>query len=141
MVVPPPKYPIQRLIPGVRLVQTARIAHLAVIERGPMNENLLPKTQVYPILARNIEDAYGFPPYPQLAAQLRRFEDRDLGCDESELIRTVVESLPAVYIHREEFDWWRRLPAVFYGELFGVQNPLSSRYPTVPRQAVITPGR
>jgi len=140
IVVPPPKYRIERLIPGVRRRETARLAHLAVIERGPVHENILPQRQIFPILARNIEDAYGFPPYPQIAGSLSRSGERDLHQEEADLLRAVVEKIPAVYIHREEFDWWRRLPAVFYGELFGISDPISARYPTVPRDAVVKTG-
>ncbi|HUF38713.1 MAG TPA: glycosyltransferase [Anaerolineales bacterium] len=139
MLVPPPKFPIERLIPTVKRVDSAKLAYVAVIERGPAEEEVIPKEQVYPILARNIEDAYGFPPYPQLAGALCLWEGRDLRADERELIRRAVENLPAVKLLSQDFDWWRRLPAVYRGELFGVPNPISSRYVTVPRAAFVKP--
>jgi hypothetical protein len=141
MLIPPPKFAIDRLIPGVSQVISAQLAYLVVIERGPERENILPKNQVYPILAKNIDDAYGFPPYPYIAESLSRRGTQDLRRLEKRLISRSIQNLPAVNLRRDDYAWWQRLPAVYHGELFGVPDPISGRYPTIPRQAAIDPGR
>ena len=70
-VIPPPKFFIEELVPSARVVPQVRITHMGVIERGStlvqplfdLDSNLL-------VLRENTEDAYGFPPYPLIAAVL-----------------------------------------------------------------------
>lgn len=132
--VPPPKYPVERLVPGVRKETAAHLNFIVVIERGEApREELLSPEEMSEVLAANIEDAYGFPPYPALAGSLSRFSGRDLKAEETALIRSVVAKIPAVHLVRADYNWWQRIPGVFYGGLFEVDNPVSARYNTVPR--------
>ena len=63
---PPPKYPVQRLVPGVKLANEARLAGLIVIERGEDGEVRLSDQEALDILMANSEDSYGFPPYDSI---------------------------------------------------------------------------
>ncbi len=139
MLIPPPKFMIDRLVPSVRLEKRTWLNFVVVIERGEIKEEILPAEEISSIVSRNIEDAYGFPPYPLIAGRLSRFNGKDLKAIESGIINHVIEQLPAVYLRRSDFQWWQRLPAVYYGDLFGVKNPFSTQYPTIPRGQAAKP--
>lgn len=64
LLVPPPKYQVDRLVPGVQIASEAEPAALAIIQReGDAFERLDPE-EALQILMSNCDDAYGFPPYP-----------------------------------------------------------------------------
>ena len=88
-------------------------------------------------LILNAEDAYGFPPYPQLASQLSAWKGEDLHAKEREIINKALQNVPAAHLRSPNYGWWQRIPALYYEEPFGeIKNPLSSRYPTIPRDSV-----
>lgn len=137
MLIPPPKYMVERLIPAVQSVEQASLAYIAVIERGPDSELILRKGEAEDILLENAEDAYGFPPYPMLAPQMSQWNGADLQTKEKEIIRKALRGIPAVRLSRQDYGWWRRLPALYYSIPFErVDNPISSRYPTIPRRSL-----
>lgn len=135
MLIPPPKYRVERLVPGVRYLNSARLSHLTFIERGPDYEEIMGQPEITRTLLENAEDAYGFPPYPVLASSLSHWNGEDLHKREQEIIRTAVQGVPAVRLRRSAFDWWKFLPGLFYGQPFGkVEKPFSSKYPTIPNR-------
>lgn len=134
MLVPPPKFMIDRLVPTAALETQTELKFVVVIERGEIKEEILPAEDISRIVHTNIEDAYGFPPYPILADQLSCHNGQDLKIVERGIIDQVIRNLPAVYLRRADFNWWQRIPAVFYGDSFGVKNPISALYPTIPRE-------
>ena len=76
-IIPPPKYPVQRLV-SCELSSETTIDQLYIIERGVPHHSLVPQSQAIVELLENTEDAYGFPPYRYLAQALsgRRAELR-----------------------------------------------------------------
>ncbi len=69
MLVPPPKYSVDRLVP-CRMESTSRVAELFVIERGePRVSELDHRTSLERMLT-NTDDAYGFPPFRYLAPSI-----------------------------------------------------------------------
>ncbi|MDN5855502.1 MAG: hypothetical protein L0K86_22185, partial [Actinomycetia bacterium] len=82
-IVPPPKYPIDRLLPCA-IVPRTTVGELFVISRGPFASGGLDHQDAMRALLANTEDAYQFPPFKQLApcitiggddlAELRRKE-------------------------------------------------------------------
>jgi putative flippase GtrA len=66
MLVPPPKYSADRLVP-CRMTSTTRVSELFVIERGSPRLAELGKQDALARLLANTDDAYGFPPFRYLA--------------------------------------------------------------------------
>jgi hypothetical protein len=76
---PPPKYEITDLV-DCRIGLTTRLQHLFIIDRGRDTAvSQVPLDAAAEDLARNTDDAYGFPPYASLAPYLTI---GGIGCDE-----------------------------------------------------------
>ena len=63
ILVPPPKYMINQLVPTARCRDTGTVRRIFVIGRGPEAEDSLSHEEAMTILLSNTEDAYGFPPF------------------------------------------------------------------------------
>jgi hypothetical protein len=66
MLIPPPKYSVDRLVP-CRLASTTRVRELFIIERGAPHLADLDARDALTRLLANTDDAYGFPPFRYLA--------------------------------------------------------------------------
>ena len=98
MLVPPPKYHVERLVPDVEVAPEAQPAGMVVIERGGEGEVAPRRAAALDTLMRNCEDAYGFPPYAAIEGSLRSRNGTDL----KEVERAIVASaLSAVPGHRD----------------------------------------
>jgi dolichol-phosphate mannosyltransferase len=109
-VVPPPKYMVDRLVPGAQFQKRAQLALIAVIERGPDNVMDLDENKKVDTLLANAEDAYGFPPYPSIANALSNWNGEDLHQREREVVAAAINLLPAVQIASPRYDWYKTLP-------------------------------
>ena len=112
LLVPPPKYHVERLVPGVDVAVEGRLAGMVVIERGGSGEVVLDEREALATLLSNCEDAYGFPPYSSIEGFLRRRNGTDLRDVEREIVALALGGLPATLIRSETMDWWQHLPAV-----------------------------
>jgi dolichol-phosphate mannosyltransferase len=112
MLVPPPKYHVERLVPGVELVPEARLAGVVVIQPGVEGAAYLDEREALETLMRNCEDAYGFPPYPAIEECLCSQSGRDLKQVERTIVASALSGVPAAVLRSETMDWWRRVPAV-----------------------------
>jgi hypothetical protein len=112
LLVPPPKYHIQRLIPGTVVTPEAKLARLFVIERGGDGEAPLDHAEAIQILLTNTEDAYGFPPYRAIEGFLCRPKGHDLRAREREILTQAFQSCPAVLLRSNSLDWGRRISAL-----------------------------
>ena len=110
--IPPPKYHVDRLVPGVEMASQARLAGLVVIQRGGNGSVMLEADEARDILLANCDDAYGFPPYSKIAPFLQRRIGRDLKEVERSIIENALLSAPATLVRSESMDWWQRLPGV-----------------------------
>jgi hypothetical protein len=63
ILVPPPKYMIDQLVPTTRYCDTGRVRRIFIIGRGPAAEEPLSHDEAMAIMLANTEDAYGFPPF------------------------------------------------------------------------------
>ena len=133
MIVPPPKYPVKRLVPNVKLAETAHLAGLFVIERGQEADVNLDPHEALEILFSNCEDAFGFPPYQSIKEFLYLVDDVDLRPIEHGVISQAMEGLPANLIRSNNLEWWRRIPA-FVGEDLAVFFSLPRQNATQPFQ-------
>ncbi len=111
MIVPPPKFHVDRLIPEAELVSALDLHRLVVIERGEAVLRELDEETAFEILSENTEDAYGFPPYPRIEAALTN------GHVEAEraIRRKVVSGLDAVLLRTPDRAWFERLPSLAAG--------------------------
>lgn len=110
--VPPPKYHIQRLIPGVKVTREAKLAGMFIIQRGGDGESVLESEEALGILFRNCEDAYGFPPYHAIEGMLSTANGHDLRPVEREIMRNAFRGCPAMLLSSSQLDWWKRIPAL-----------------------------
>jgi dolichol-phosphate mannosyltransferase len=112
LLIPPPKYSIDRLVPGVSIVRQATIVHRVEIERGPNREVSLDPREAEETLLKNCEDAYGFPPYETLGPFLSHPNGEDLQAKERTLIRQSLGDRGTTLVSSQTRDWWRTLQVV-----------------------------
>jgi dolichol-phosphate mannosyltransferase len=110
--VPPPKYHVEKLVPTAKIAPEAKLAALVVIQRGGLGDVVLEPDEALEILLRNCEDAYGFPPYDEIAGFLHSRNGNGLQDVERGIISGVLSSIPATLLRSETMDWCDRLPAV-----------------------------
>jgi dolichol-phosphate mannosyltransferase len=114
VLVPPPKYHVERLVPGVEVAPEARLAGMVVIQRGGEGQLVLDEREALETLMSNCEDAYGFPPYSAIEGSLRRRNGGDLRDVERAIVASALSGVPAAMLRSESMDWWRRLPGVVH---------------------------
>jgi dolichol-phosphate mannosyltransferase len=112
LLVPPPKYHVERLVPGVEVAPEAGLAGLVVIQRGGEGEVVLQEKDALETLMRNCEDAYGFPPYSEIEDFLRRRDGSDLKEAERAIVASALKGVPAALLRSETMDWSERVPHV-----------------------------
>jgi len=110
--VPPPKYHVERLIPGVGVTRESHLAGLFVIERGGEGQIQLEPEEAIDIVFKNCEDAYGFPPYHAFEGFLCTLGGRDLRAVERQIVTRALRNCPAVLLRSNNLDWWQRIPAL-----------------------------
>jgi dolichol-phosphate mannosyltransferase len=115
LLVPPPKYHVERLVPGVSVAPEAQLAGMVVIQRGGLGEVVLDDDEALDTLMSNCEDAYGFPPYSEIEGSLRRRNGSDLKQVERAIVASALSGLPTSLLRSETMDWWCRLPGVVSG--------------------------
>ena len=111
-IVPPPKYHVDRLVPGVEHSTAARLAGMFVIERGGEGDVELSNAEAVETLVQNTDDAYGFPPYPSIEHFLHSGNGRDLRAEERGIIASALEGRRTVVLRSRTMDWYDRLPAL-----------------------------
>jgi putative flippase GtrA len=114
LLVPPPKYHVERLVPGVDVAPEAHLAGMVVIQRGGVGGLALDEQEALETLMSNCEDAYGFPPYSAIEGSLRRRNGSDLRDVERAIVASALSGVPAAVLRSESMDWWRRLPGVVH---------------------------
>ena len=112
VVVPPPKYHVERLVPGVETASQAELGSLVVIERGGVGRRDLEHDEAVDLLVANSDDAYGFPPYPSIEHFLHSGNGRDLRAEERAILAAALQSVPCLILRSETMDWWQRIPAL-----------------------------
>ncbi len=110
MIIPPPKYMINRLVPGVQIAQTATLMLVVVIERGQDAEHAMSHDEIVEELSVNAEDAYGFPPYPIIGHQLYNWDGHDLHAQERSIVSNALDRCSATLLRNASFGWWKRIP-------------------------------
>jgi putative flippase GtrA len=112
LAVPPPKYTINELI-DCEVAERVSPRFLFLIERGPESVTELTHDEALSELLKNSEDAYGFPPYAELAPliQLGDQSYTDMLRIERSILAAALESITCVRIRSDSFDWDRQISA------------------------------
>jgi dolichol-phosphate mannosyltransferase len=110
LLIPPPKYAIDRLIPSVKLARDAILAGVFVIDREGEGDRLLDPDEAQEILLANCEDAYGFPPYHAIRSLLHSSNGLDLPAIERAIIAQATAEIPARLVHSTAMSWADRIP-------------------------------
>jgi putative flippase GtrA len=112
MLVPPPKYHVERLIPDAKVTPEAYLNGLVVIQRGGHGSEPLGNAEALEMLMRNCEDAFGFPPYSAIAGLLLSNDREDLLRVEREIVASALSGVTATVMRSETMDWAVRMPAI-----------------------------
>ena len=110
--IPPPKYPIARLVPDAVIATEARVAGMIVIERGGDSDTPLNGDEALEVLMSNCDDAYGFPPYPVIQRFLHSRNGSDLRRAERDVVARALDGVPTTVMCSETMNWSERLPAI-----------------------------
>ncbi len=112
LIVPPPKYAVQRLVPSVHMSDSAKLAGLLVIQRAAQGFEWLEEDDALEILLTNCEDAYGFPPYHLIEDFLLESSSDDLRAVEREILAGAFEGVASALLSSNQLDWATRIPAL-----------------------------
>ena len=112
ILVPPPKYHINRLIPDVKIMERTILSQIVEIEKGPENKWEVDLDSMLDTLIQNAEDAYGFPPYPELRSSLSLWRGEDLHLLEYNIIKEAADGCRAWRVRSESYDWWEMIPRI-----------------------------
>ena len=108
-IIPPPKYHIERLVPGVRSGRSAQVRSMFVIERGGTGSEPVDPQQALEILFANCQDAFGFPPYETLERMLLAVSPDDLRTAERAIITDALDGVSTEILRSETLDWAERI--------------------------------
>jgi dolichol-phosphate mannosyltransferase len=111
MVIPPPKYSVDRLVP-CRMASSARVRELFIIERGTPRLADLDRGAALEQLIVNTDDAYGFPPFRYLAPAItiggRDYQDLRLA--EREILAQFLSHIRVRTLASDCFGWADDIP-------------------------------
>lgn len=111
MVIPPPKYMIDRLVP-CDIERTTRFRSLFLIERGVSALEPVPPDDALDILLENTDDAYGFPPFRYFAPAIVIGDDdyTTLRSRERDVLRAALDGVTVRRLARDDFGWADAIP-------------------------------
>jgi putative flippase GtrA len=117
ILVPPPKYSVDRLVP-CRLGSSTEVRDLFVIERGAPDLYDLDADVALERMLVNTEDAYGFPPYRYLAPALciDGLDHAQLRAREREILAGFLSGVRTRVIASDCFGWADEIPRLLAGE-------------------------
>ncbi|MEW2248793.1 glycosyltransferase [Streptomyces sp. NPDC006975] len=125
MLVPPPKYAVDRLVPCT-IGTTTEVSDLFVIERGAPGIGDMPYEEAVRRLLGNTEDAYGFPPFRYLAPALTidGLDHTRLRAREREILAGFLSGIRVRTLASDCFGWADEIPALLGRErLDGIPLP------------------
>jgi glycosyltransferase involved in cell wall biosynthesis len=111
MLVPPPKYCVDRLVP-CRITDTTRVRELFIIERGSPRLADLDKRDALTRLLANTDDAYGFPPFRYLAPTINiGFKGyQELRAAERDILAGFLGNVRVRTLASDSFGWADEIP-------------------------------
>jgi hypothetical protein len=133
IVVPPPKYNVDRLVP-CRTASSTTVRDLFLIERGEDSLSSVTTSEAVDELMVNTADAYGFPPFQYLApvCVLGDGDYADLQRREREVLASAVARMQTRRIASNSFGWADTIPELLEQDRQR-SSAASVRTPTIPR--------
>ena len=121
ILIPPPKYMIDRLVPTVKYKKRGKVSQIFVIGRGESLDEPMHHDEAVKTLLANTEDAYGFPPFGTMeqAITLRKKElrrgkkqdIRELRMRERDILEAFLGTTPVTRLISPDFGWADIIPA------------------------------
>jgi dolichol-phosphate mannosyltransferase len=128
-IIPPPKYPVQRLVPNAHIAESAHLAAMVVIERGDSARIDLDHREAVDALLANCEDSYGFPPYADIKAALYLTGTSDLRQQERHIVDAALKGHPAMLLRSETRNWFESVPEYLAGAAAHAAPQVASTMP------------
>lgn len=116
MLIPPPKYTVDRLVP-CQLAQSTKVSELFIIERGRPKVADLDHQSALGQLMINTDDAYGFPPFRHLAPAITigGMDYRDLREAERKILAGFLSHTRGRMLASDTFSWADDIPRILHG--------------------------
>jgi glycosyltransferase involved in cell wall biosynthesis len=113
MLIPPPKYTVDRLVP-CQMTDTTRVRELFIIERGPPRLADLDKRDALTQLLTNTDDAYGFPPFRYLAPAISigSRDYHELRAAERNILAGFLANVRVRTLASDSFGWADEIPGL-----------------------------
>ncbi len=111
MLIPPPKYTVDRLVP-CHMIPRTTVSELFIIERGMPRLADLDHRSALDQLIANTDDAYGFPPFRHLAPAITigGMDYHELRAAEREILDSFLGSVRARTLASNSFSWADEIP-------------------------------
>jgi dolichol-phosphate mannosyltransferase len=111
MMVPPPKYTVDRLVP-CRMGSATRVEELFIIERGAPRVADLDRASTLERMIVNTDDAYGFPPFKYLAPSVTIGGQgyQQLRQREREILASFLSNVRTRVVASDSFGWADEIP-------------------------------
>jgi glycosyltransferase involved in cell wall biosynthesis len=111
MVIPPPKYTVDRLVP-CQITDATRVRELFIIERGSPRLADLDKRDALTQLLANTDDAYGFPPFRYLAPAISigSQDYHELRAAERNILAGFLANVRVRTLASDSFGWADEIP-------------------------------
>jgi putative flippase GtrA len=111
MLIPPPKYTVDRLVP-CQITDATRVRELFIIERGSPRLADLDKGDALAQLLANTDDAYGFPPFRYLAPAISigSQDYHELRAAESDILAGFLANVRVRTLASDSFGWADEIP-------------------------------
>jgi dolichol-phosphate mannosyltransferase len=136
MLIPPPKYTVDRLIP-CRMASATQVRDLFIIERGPPRLASLDYGSALQQLITNTDDAYGFPPFRYLAPAitLDGHDYHHLREAERDILASFLGRVRIRVLSSDTFGWADEIPGLIARDgqpAFDVSDPRARHETAVP---------
>jgi dolichol-phosphate mannosyltransferase len=130
-IVPPPKYTVDRLVPCEIGVST-RVRDLFLIGRGPHRNELVDHESAIEALIENTDDAYGFPPFKDVAPiiELGGEDYTALRRRERTVLERMLKGVSVQRLTRDDFTWADDIPKTVR-VLLPAYPPVTSIHPSL----------
>ena len=120
ILVPPPKYMVDRLVPGTTYRDAGVVKKIFIIGRGSDYEQLISRDEALQTLLANTEDAYGFPPFAIMERaitlrpkNLRRGKKQDIAtlrAMEQQILDAFLSNVTVTRLDSPNFAWADIIP-------------------------------
>lgn len=140
VIVPPPKYMIDRLVPCTVIRETT-VRDLFIIERSPEDLAEVGHEAALETLLVNTDDAYGFPPFRQFAPSvvIDGLDYLALRAKERAILDAALGNIRARQVATPDYTWADRIPELLAVAGSG-DGPVGAAFPRQREQEVDTAG-